>query len=116
MPPKKKEEDIDPALLPPWLPVAVRLNFECSKENTQKITDIVTSANFDIKKIINRADIINYGKEKGMYADPTQLTDKQKKDKNFADLPTELTPELLGKIFISYYNELILTGRKVIRI
>ena len=113
MPPKKKDEDIDPATLPPWLPVSVRLNLECSKDNATKISDIVNNANFEIKKIISRNDIINYGKEKGMYIDPSQMTEKQKKDKNFAEIPTELTPELLAKMFIAYYNELNLNGRKV---
>ena len=113
MPPKKKDEDIDPATLPPWLPVSVRLNYECSKDNAVRISEIINSANFEIKKVITRNDIINYGKEKGLYIDPSQMTEKQKKDKNFAEIPTELTPELLAKIFIAFFNEINLNGRKV---
>jgi hypothetical protein len=114
MPPKKKDEDIDPALLPSWQSVVVRMNFECSKDNADKVADLIHQSNFEIKKIISRAELIAYGKEKMMYVDPTQLTDKQKKDKNIAEVPTELTPELLAKIYMTFFNETVLNSRKVI--
>ena len=114
MPPKKKDEEIDPALLPPWLGMIVRFSYECSIENSEKVQEALTNANFEAKKVITRNDIINYGKEKGLYVDPNQLTEKQKKDKNIAEIPTELTPELLGKIFVTYYNDMVLQERKVI--
>lgn len=113
MPPKKKEEEIDPALLPPWLGMIVRFSYECSIENSQKIEETLNNANYEAKKIISRNDLITYGKEKALYVDPNQLTEKQKKDKNLADIPTELTSELMGKIFITYYNEMVLNERKV---
>lgn len=110
---KKKDEEIDVSLLPPWQSVTARLNFECSKDNAEKISELIYNANFEAKRLITRNDIINYGKEKMMYVDPNQLTDKQKKDKNIAEIPTELTPELLAKIYSSFYKEIVLTSRKV---
>lgn len=39
MPPKKKDEDIDLASLPPWLPIIINLKFNTQKERTEYIVD-----------------------------------------------------------------------------
>lgn len=112
MPPKKKEEIIDLSTLPPWFPLSVLMSWECSEENATRIAKCIYESNFGLKKEIKRDEIIDYGKRNGMYLDPTQ--DKQKKDKNAAEIPTELTPELMAKMFVKFYEELNLEGRKVI--
>ena len=111
MPPKKKEDDVDLSTLPPWLPIAVSLVLNGSKERSQKILDELTSSTYSLNKFITRNDIINSGKEKGLYADPSQAGDKQKKPST--DAPTELTPALLAKIFVNFYTEINIAGRKV---
>ncbi len=114
MPPKKKEEVVDLSTLPPWVPLAVVLNWELSEKNAVHISKAIYESSFGIKKTITREEIIDYGKKNGLYVDPTQ--DKQKKDKNAAEIPMELTPGLLAKIFTKYYDEINLEGRKVVGI
>lgn len=111
MPPKKKEEVVDLSTLPPWLSLSVYLSPEASEQNAKNILKGVYESNFSIKKLITRDEIIDYGKKNGMYLDPAQ--DKQKKDKNAAEIPTELTPELLAKMFLKFYEEINLEERKV---
>lgn len=110
---KKKDEDIDISTLPPWFPIACNLNFGTSKERSAKLIKALQTSTYETKKFITREEIINYGKEKNLYLDPITQADKLKKDKAAAEIPTELTPELLGKIFVHYYNDIVIQARKV---
>ncbi len=53
--------------------------------------------NEEFFSVITRADIIEHAKEKGLYLDPENLTEKQKKDKNLADVSQVLTTEIMAK-------------------
>lgn len=110
---KKKDEVVDLSTLPPWLSIAVCLNFGTSKDRAAKITKSLQICSYEPKRFITREEIINYGKENQMYVDPTQVNEKQKKAPVGGDIPTELTPELLSKIFVQFYNEINIQGRKV---
>lgn len=110
---RKNNDDIDVSILPPWFPLAVSLNFGTSKERAAKIIKSLQSSSYEPKKFITREEVINYGKEKQLYVDPTQVNEKQKKGPAGPEVPTKLTPELLGKIFVQYYYNLNIQGRKV---
>ena len=111
----KKQEEIDISTLPSWLPLAVNLNFGTSKERAAKITKNLQNCTYGPMKFITRDDLISYGKEKQLYADSSQANEKARKGAVGAstDVPTLLTPGLLAKIFVQFYHDLSIQGRKV---
>lgn len=114
MPPKKKDEEVDLSTLPPWLPLKFMVLFNCPKAKAELLKNYMRDKPKEYQKNITRADIVNYGKEKGLYFDPNQVPEKGKKEaKAAADVPTELTPDLLAKIYITMMADLDIQGRKV---
>lgn len=111
---KKKDEEIDINLLPPWMNLKTMLLFNCPKNKADLVNKFLQDRPREYQKQISKTDVINLAKEKQMYIDPLTMTDKQKKDKTLADIPTELTPEILAKAFSLLLFDLDIQGRKVI--
>lgn len=92
MPPKKKEEEIDLATLPPWVSRNAMLVCSGMKGRANTILDMLKKEPNKYVRYVSRNDIVDHAKEKGMYVDPSTLTDKQKKDTKFmSEVSTELT-------------------------
>ncbi len=113
MPPKKKDEEIDLSTLPPWLSVVINLKMDISDERQKYIEERLQNLIKESLRIISRDDIVNYAVEKGLYINPEMMTDKQKKDKGTADIPTELTSDILANAFEKLLFDLNIQGRKV---
>jgi hypothetical protein len=102
MPPKKKEEEVDLATLPPCKSVGVQLAYQGKKPRADKLFELIRTRPFKFERVVTRAEIIEHAKEKGFYTDPATLTDKQKKDpKVMSELVLELTPEVLARAAVS---------------
>ena len=115
MPPKKIEkEEIDISTLPPWQSILVTFAFLQKKGRAEKIIDLLLNKPKSFQKNISRIDIINFAKEKGLYVDPNNLTEKQKKDaKIMAELPLELTSNILAKSLYMMIYDMNINSRKV---
>ena len=116
MPPKKKDEEIDIASLPPWLHVICGFSLNMKKTRAQKMLEKMRAVPKSFQRTIHREEIIAYAKEKGLYVDPNALTDKQKKDVKYMESivgMTELNAKVLAKAFSQMIYELDIQKRKV---
>lgn len=113
MPPKKKEEEIDLSSLPPYNLMTVRLLPKTRAQLVPKIVDTIAESRRSFFKVVSRDEILNWAKEKGLYADQNAITEKMRKDKNFAEMTTEVTPELLANSLHGLVNETVANGRKL---
>jgi hypothetical protein len=84
------------------------------KARAEKLVHDLSKNAVSFQKTIQKEDLINYAKEKGLYVDPNTLNDKQKKDPKFmAEVNLELTPAVLAKAYKAFVSELELKLRKV---
>ena len=116
MPPKKKDEEIDIASLPPWLHVICGFSLNMKKTRAQKLLEKMRAVPKSFQRTIHREEIIAYAKEKGLYVDPNALTDKQKKDAKYMESivgMTELNAKVLAKAFSQMIYESDIQKRKV---
>lgn len=74
MPPKQKDE-VDINLLPPMKHMTVGLRFDCGRERSVKLLNLLKDRR-SFQRNITRDEIIQFCKEKNLYVDPNSLTDK----------------------------------------
>ena len=108
---KKKKNEIDPSLLPNFNTVICSLNILTNKINQQHIKDSIPTTERENYQILSREEIIKNAQELKLYIDESQMTDKQKKDKNFENIPRKLTPAIMANSFKIIMTELIQTKR-----
>ena len=101
MPPKAKavKEEVLDSELPDIKTTICRLNMHIKQNNIQKFLASLSKTQRLYYKIISRKDIVDFAKEKALYLDPATMTDKQKKDPAFADVPKELTDSVMANAF-----------------
>lgn len=115
MPPKKKEEEIDLATLPPWTSKNAMVVCSGLKGRSTTILEVLKKEANKYVKFVSRNDIVEHAKEKSMYVDPNTLTDKQKKDTKFmSEVSTELTAEVLAKAAVSLLTNVLNVKYRVV--
>ena len=91
-PKKDKKEDFNEADLPEITSQICHLNILTKETNIEKLLTSIKNTQRTFYKLVNRKEIVDFAKEKQLFIDPAQMTDKQKKDPAFTDIPKELTP------------------------
>ena len=116
MPPKKKDEEVDLASLPPWLRVICAFSLNMKRTHALKLLEKMRTAPKSFQKTIHRDEIVAYAKDKGLYVDPAALTEKQKKDLKYMELianSMDLNAKVLAKAFSQMISETDIQGQKV---
>lgn len=102
MPPKKKEEEIDLSTLPELKTLSALILIRGKKGRAQQLLQRIYKEADKTMSRVKRSEILDHAKEKGIYVDPSSLTDKQKKDPKFMEsVSTELTAEVVAKSTLS---------------
>jgi len=72
----KEVEQLDLSTLPPWFGMNCIIKFDTKLSRAENILHQLIHNPKSFTKNINREDIINYAKEKGLYIDPNTLNEK----------------------------------------
>jgi hypothetical protein len=98
MGPKKKEEEIDLSTLPECRSLNALLLVRGRKARAAAILQRLQKECEKWTDRPKRSEVVDHAKEKGLYVDPSSLTEKQKKDAKFMEsVSTEFTPSVLAK-------------------
>jgi hypothetical protein len=111
-PKKDKKEDFNEADLPEITPQICHLNILTKDSNIEKFLTSIKNTQRTFYKLVSRKEIVDFAKEKQLFIDPATMTDKQKKDPAFLDIPKELTPIVLAEAFSLFIAEQNLTARR----
>ncbi len=80
MGPKKKEEEVDLATLPECRSLNAIILVRARKERALALLQRIQKECEKWIDRLKRSEVIDHAKEKGLYIDPSSLTEKQKKD------------------------------------
>lgn len=81
--------------------------FQLKGDSPVQLVNSVSGELKDIIDIITRGDIIDAAKDKGLYIDLNNLTEKEKNNKNFKPDPTktELNSDIMAAAFLSLMED-----------